>query len=198
MATSSGKITPVTDVTRTALATLVAGVCFLLAGAVDPVTEWSWLFLLAGFALLMYAVPQLHRHQAPSDGAVGLWGSRLFVFGAAILVLVGVIFAIWEAVGDPGEPAWSNIVWPIGFFSLLVGFVMFIVGSLKARVLDPIGLWLIVVGLIGGVVLDMATGAFFEDNGATPEWGYLLGIPIAGLGLGWIGYKLWSQRARAA
>lgn len=182
---------------RTGLITLLAGLGFVLGGGLDAIWEWSWLFLLGGFALLLYAVPQLHRHQAPADGGVGLWGSRLFVFGAAIVVLIGVIFAIWEAVGDSGEPAWVNVVWPIGFFSLLAGFILFVIGSLKARILDSLGLWLVMVGLVGGVVLDMATGAFFEDNGETTEWGLFIGVPLAGLGLMWLGYKLRSERAAA-
>jgi hypothetical protein len=192
---NTGKVVAGSKVERTGLVTLLAGLGFVLGGGLDAVWEWGWLFLLSGFALLLYAVPQLHRHQAPSDGPLGLWGSRLFVFGATIVVVLGLMFAIWEAVGDPGEPAWTTIVWPIGFFALLVGFVLFVIGSFKARVLDPIGLWLVVGGFIGGVLLDMATGAFFEDTGETPEWGLYIGVPVAGLGLLWIGYKLWSQRA---
>ena len=197
MAMNTGAAATGSEVRRTGLVTLLAGLGFVLGGGLDAVWEWGWVFLLAGFALLLYAVPQLHRRQAPSDGAVGLWGSRLFVFGATIVLILGVIFIIWEAVGDPGEPAWADIAWPIGFFSLLVGFVLFVAGSLKARVLDPIGLWLVIVGLVGGVLVDMATGAFFEENGQTTEWGFYIGIPLAGLGLLWIGYKLWSGRSAA-
>jgi hypothetical protein len=194
MAMNTGK-TNVSQLQRTGLVTLLAGLGFVLGGSLDVLFEWSWLFLLAGFALLLYALPRLHRHQAPADGAVGLWGSRLFVFGASVVVIVGVIFIIWDAVGEAGEPAWANIVWPIGFFSLLVGFVLFVAGSLKAKVLDPIGLWLVIIGLIGGVVVDMATGAFFEEETTTTEWGLILGIPLAGIGLLWIGYKVWSERS---
>jgi hypothetical protein len=197
MAMNTGKLATGTEVRRTGLVTIIAGLAFVFAGALDPFLEWSWLFLLAGFAVLLYAVPQLHRHQSPSDGAIGLWGTRLFIIGTAIIVVIGAIFSIWEAVGEPGEPAWANIVWPIGFFLFLAGFVLFVIGSLKARVLDPIGLWLVVVGLFGGVVLDMATGAFFEENGTTMAWGFVIGIPIAGLGLMLVGYRLLSQKATA-
>lgn len=186
-----------TEASRLSLITMLAGACFVLGGGLGVATDWSWLFIVAAIALLLYALPKLHRIQAPADGAVGLWGTRLFIFGAAIMVTLGVIFSVWEALGDPAEPAWVGFVWPIGFFAFLLGFVLFIVGSLKAGVLDPLGLWLVVAGLVGSVALDMATGAFFEENGDTTEWGFLLGVPLAGLGLLWLGYRLRSHPPRA-
>lgn len=77
------------------------------------------------------------------------------------------------------------------------GLYLFIVGSLKVGVLDPLGLWLVVAGLVGSVALDMVTGAFFEDNGDTAEWGFLLGVRLAGLGLLWLGYRLRSLAPKA-
>jgi len=189
-----------TNARTVGLITMLAGAFFVLGGGLGAAVEWSWLFIILSIALLLYAVPKLHRLQAPADGSVGVWGTRLFLFGAGLMVALGVVFLIWEAVGDPGEPAWSEVVWPIGFFSFLLGFVLFIVGSLKAGVLDKVGLGLVVVGLVGSVALDMVTGAFFEDGSetTTTEWGFLLGIPLAGIGLLWIGYRLWSQQPEPA
>jgi len=180
------------------LITMLAGAFFVLGGGLGAAIEWSWLFIILAMALLLYAVPKLHRLQAPADGPVGVWGTRLFLLGAGLMVTLGVVFLVWEAVGDPGEPAWGEVVWPIGFFSFLLGFVLFIIGSLKARVLDHVGLWLVPIGLVGAVVLDMVTGAFFEESPETTEWGFLLGIPLAGIGLLWIGYRLWSKQPEAA
>lgn len=171
---------------------MLAGAGFMLGGGLSTLGEWTWVLFVAGIALLLYAVPQLHKVQAPADGAVGHWGARLFMLGAGILVALAAVFVVWDAVGDAGEPAWSEAVWPIGFVSFLLGFILFVAGSLKARVLEPVGLWLIVVGLVGGVALDMVTGAFFADEGEVTEWGFILGIPLAGLGLLLLGYRLWS------
>lgn len=180
---------------RAGLITMLAGAGFALGGGLSTLGEWTWVLFLAGIVLLLYAVPQLHKLQAPADGAVGQWGTRLFVLGAGILVALGAVFLVWDAFGDPGEPAWTEALWPVGFVSFLLGFVLFVAGSLKARVLESLGLWLIVVGLIGGVALDMATGAFFADEGEVTEWGFIIGIPLAGLGLLLVGYRLWSQKA---
>ncbi|CAN5814146.1 hypothetical protein BH23ACT12_BH23ACT12_02730 [soil metagenome] len=197
MGPANGDTTAGAPARRVGLITMLAGALFVLGGGLGVATDWSWLFVVAAIALLLYAVPKLHRIQTPADGAVGLWGTRLFIFGAVLMVALGVVFFAWEAVGDPGEPAWAEFVWPIGFFAFLLGLVLFIGGSLKARVLDSLGLWLVVAGLVGGVALDMATGAFFEENGESTEWGFLLGVPLAGLGLLWLGYRLRSQQPAA-
>lgn len=194
MGMESGNALAGADTRGVGLVSMLGGAGFVLGGALGAVAEWSWLFVLVGFASLLYAMPGLHRLQAPADGPMGNWGSRLYVFGASIILALGVIFLVWDAVGDPGEPAWVELVWPIGFFSALIGFILFMIGSLKARVLDQIGLRLVALGLVGGVVLDMATGAFFEDNGDTTDWGLYLGIPLAGLGLLWLGYQLRARR----
>lgn len=193
MALDAGKAEEAKKAYRAGLASLFAGLFLIAGGALSAAFEAAWVLALTGFFLLLYAIPALHQHQEPADGALGVWGSRLFVFGASIVVVLAVIFLIWEVLGDPGEPAWTNIVWPIAFFSMLAGIVLFMIGSFKAGVLEPLGLWLIVTGLLGGIAVDMATGAFFEENGETTEWGFYVGIPLMGLGLAWIGYRLWSR-----
>ncbi len=194
MATDAGKAAETSNAHRAGLATLFAGLFFIAGGAASAAFDGAFVLIVVGFLLLLYAVPALHRHQAPADGPLGLWGSRLFVFGATLFVLLAVVFLVWEAVGDPGEPAWANFVWPIGFFSMIIGFILFVIGCLKARVLEPLALWLVVIGLVGGIALDMATGAFSGD-GEVMEWGLYVGIPLAGLGLLWMGYRLWSRPA---
>ncbi|MDP9428924.1 MAG: hypothetical protein M3Q47_08650 [Actinomycetota bacterium] len=53
------------------------------------------------------------------------------------------------------------------------------------------------VGLVSALAIDMATGAFFEDEASTTEWGLYLGIPLFGLGLVWMGYALRSGALRS-
>jgi hypothetical protein len=193
---TEGSRTTTGNVATAGLVTLLAGLAFILGPPLSAAIEWAWLLVLVGIALLLYAVPKLHRHQAPADGALGLWGTRLFMAGSGIVVALAIVFLIWEAVGEPTEGGFIDIVWMVGFFGFLIGFVLFVIGSFKARVLDPVGLWLVVIGLVGAVALDMATGAFFQDEtGTTTEWGFYLGVPLAGIGLAWIGAKLRSLRS---
>ena len=192
---SPGQVT-----SKVGLATLIAGVCIIVGGIGSEFLEPMWALMVIGFALLVYAVPKLHAHQAPADGAAGLWGSRLVVFGGTIFVLLGVIYLVWEAVGDPPEegPALINVLWPIGFFSFLAGIVIFSIASLRAKVLPSTGLILMLAGLVGALVVDLATGDFFEDDMDTIAWGFFIGIPVFGLGLAWIGYSLWKGPAATA
>ena len=188
---SSGQVT-----SKAGFATLIAGVCIIAGGIGSEFLEPMWLVMVIGFALLLYAVPKLHSHQAPADSAAGLWGSRLVVFGGSLFVLLALIYLGWEAVGDaPDEaPGLINVMWPIGFFSFLIGIVLFSIASTRAKVFPSGAPILMLVGLVGGAALDMATGVFFEDDPETTAWGFLIGIPLFGLGLAWIGYSLWKGR----
>ncbi len=175
---------------RVGTSTMVAGALFALGVLVSIVTEWAWLALLVGFALLAYVTPQLHRLQSPADGWAGRIGSVLVSVGAVILVALGVVLLVWEAVGEPGEPAWAGMLWMAGFLSFLVGVVAFAVGSILARHF-PVGApALMLIGLVGALAIDMATGAFFEEDAATTEWGLYIGIPLFGLGLAWLGHAV--------
>jgi hypothetical protein len=49
------------------------------------------------------------------------------------------------------------------------------------------------LGLVAAIAIDMATGAFFEEEPTTTEWGFYIGVPHFGLGLAWMG---WAVRSR--
>ena len=172
--------------------TMVAGALFILGALLSIVTEWAWLALLVGFALLVYVVPQLHRVQAPADGWPGRLGALLTAAGAAIVLLLGIVFLVWDALGDPGEPAWADVLWMIGFFAFLVGIVLFGIGSMMAHVVPRAAPLLMLLGLVAAIAIDMLTGAFFEDEPTTTEWGFYIGVPLFGLGLAWMGWALRS------
>lgn len=180
---------------KTGLATLLAGLC-IIVGALgsELIADGFWLVMLVGFILMLYAVPRVHRAQAPADGAAGVWGARLVVIGGLIFIALAVIYLIWEAIGTPPEdgPGWANVLWPIGFFTFLLGIITFAIGSLKAKVVPPIAPALMLIGLVVGVAIDMATGAFFEDDADTTAWGFLIGVPLFGLGLAIMGNALRS------
>lgn len=185
-----------TDSRKVGLATLVAGICFIVASIGSGVFDALWIVMIVGFGLLAYSVPGLHRHQAPADGALGLWGSRLVALGAVIVLGLGVVYLVWEAVGTPPEDsAIIGPLWMIGFFSFAIGVVLFTIGSIRAKVFPQAAPTLMLVGLVVALVIDIATGAFFEDDGSTTPWGFYIGVPLFGLGLAWIGYSLLKPRA---
>ena len=170
--------------------TMVAGALFALGALLSAAVEWGWLGLLIGFALVVHVLPELHRSQAPADGWAGRIGSLLGAAGAGVMVALGVIFLVWEAVGTPGEPAWAGVLWMVGFFGFLLGIALFTVGSAMARRFPPGAPVLMLVGLVAAIAIDMVTGAFFVDDGSITEWGFYIGIPVFGLGLAWMGWAL--------
>jgi hypothetical protein len=178
---------------RLGMLTMIAGAAFIIGAlgsiAVDP----AWVLIIVGFALLAYVVPRLHAYQAPADGWTGTWGARLVLFGAALVVILGMIFLVLELVTDPGEPAWADVLWMVGFVSFAIGIVLFGIGSAIAKRFPPAAPILMLLGLVAAIAIDMATGAFFEDTAATTEWGFFTGVPLFGLGLAWMGYTLWKS-----
>ncbi len=172
--------------------TMLAGALFGLGALVSAAIEWAWPAVIVGFALLAYVVPRLHRFQAPSDGWTGRFGSLLVAGGAGLMVALGVVFLVWEAVGTPGEPAWAGVLWMVAFVAFVTGIVLFAVGSALARRFPWGAPVLMLVGLVSALAIDMATGAFFEDDASTT-----VGIPLFGLGLVWMGYALRSGALRS-
>lgn len=183
------------------LAVLIAGIAIMIGSAGSAVTEWMWVLMLVGFLGLVYGVPGIHEYQAPADGAPGKWGALLIRYGGGIVLLLGIVFLVWEALGDPPEEGGGpiDILWMIGFFGFAIGVVLFAIGTIKAKVLPQGAGILMLVGLLAALAIDMATGAFFEDeSGGTTEWGFYLGVPVFGLGLAWIGYTVWKGSTRTS
>ncbi len=176
---------------------MVAGALFALGALVSIAVDWAWFGILIGLALLAYVAPQLHRFQSPADGWAGRAGSLLVAGGAGLVVALGVVFLVIEAVGDPGEPAWAGVLWMVGFLAFVVGIVLFAVGSAIAKVFPPGAPLLMLIGLVAAIAIDMATGAFFEDEPTTTEWGFYIGVPLFGLGLAWMGWALRSGHRSA-
>lgn len=191
--TSTSDMTPQQS-SMPGLALVAAGIGIIIGTVGSELTEWLGIGLLVGVLGIAYGMPGVHRYQAPADGALGKWGAMLASFGASVLALLGIVFLTWEAVGDPPEegPAWAEVAWPVGFFALLIGVVLFAIGIIRAKVLPTLPGVLMLLGLVSAVAIDMATGAFFEDDGSTTEWGFYIGLPVFAIGLAWAGYAVWQ------
>nr|MBA2601337.1 hypothetical protein [Actinomycetota bacterium] len=180
---------------KAGLAVFIAGLAIAIGALGSNAVDWLWVGILLGFALLVYGLPGVHAYQAPADGAAGRWGALLVRFGCAIVVALGLFYLAWEAIGDPPEEGGGVIdaLWMIGFFGFAIGIVLFAIGTIKAKVLPTAAAALMLVGIVAAIAIDMATGAFSEDDaGTTTAWGFLIGVPLFGAALAWIGYTVWK------
>lgn len=179
---------------KAGLAVLIAGIAIIIGPLGSAVVDWLWIAMLVGFLGMVYGMPGVHEYQSPRDGWPGKWGALLIRYGGAVLVLLGLLFLVWELVGDPPEagPGVVDVLWMVGFAAFAIGVILFAIGSIKGRVLPLASGALMLVGLVAALAIDMATGAFFEDEGTTTEWGFYIGVPVFGLGLAWAGYTVWK------
>ncbi len=175
---------------------MVAGILVFIGALGSSVIDWLWPVILLGFLGMVYGTPGVHEYQAPSDGALGRWGSLLIRYGGGLMVLLGAVFLVWEAVGDPPEagPPLVDAAWMIGFAAFAIGVVLFALGIIRGKVLPAASGVLMLVGIVAAIAIDMATGAFFEDTPTTTEWGFYIGVPLFALGLMWAGYTVWKDR----
>jgi hypothetical protein len=111
-----------------------------------------------------------------------------------LLFIYGLIF---EATGGNREeegPGFLTALLAVGFFGTVIGVIGLGAAMIRANVLNRWAAWLFTIGLPLGLTIDMATGAFFEENGDTPEVGFFVGSPLFCIGLIWLGYEMWKGR----
>ena len=128
----------------------------------------------------------LHALQAPRAGRLEKWGFRAALAGT-VVGTVGSIGAYWV-----GSFWWA--VANISFLAFVVpalllfnvGFALFGVGTLRAKVAPRLGAWLLAVGAFPGILLM----TFVLGN---------LGVGLVVVNLAWIvlGYALWSREGLA-
>lgn len=133
------------------------------------------LFIFLGFITGLLA---LHARQAPRAGGLEKWGFRVALAGT-VLTGLGVFGAFWVGALDF---SFFAFLLP-GQLLMTVGWTLFGIGTLKARVAPRLGAWLLIVGGFPGfVVITMLLG---QHNS-------MGGLLVA---LAWIvlGYTLWSE-----
>lgn len=183
------------------LAALIGGVLtvvldmwdFVLTGD-QPVsvvaTSGSWTGVHVGYlvadVLILLALVGIWRGQAAEAGAVGVAGFLLAFAGTVMLASLEWSTAFlfpWLAESAPeildSDPSGTALAGFIAIFLLfVVGWILFAVATLRARVYPRGPLWLLIVGTITVLILGTADAPFLDV--------------LWGLALAWLGYEVWS------
>ncbi len=139
-----------------------------------------FLFMFLGWLAGLLA---LHARQAAYAGRLEKWGFRVTLAGA-VLGTLGSIGAYWIGSVWVGAVNFSFLAFLVPAFLLFnIGFPLFGIGTLRAKVAPRLGAWLLTVGGFPGIFLM----EFLLGN---------LGIGTVLLNLAWVvlGYALWSEK----
>lgn len=176
---------------------MAAGILIVGGAVLQPILEVLWLLVAAGFIILVASLPGLRGAHGGRDGLIGTiawWPAMVAGAIVAVLLIVGIFIDL--VLGRDPEDVIGPLfaVLAVGFFTFVAAVTLYGVAMAIAAVVPRIAAILVAVGLPVALAIDMATGAFFEENGETTEWGFYVGIPLFALGIVWIGYALWSGR----
>ena len=187
-----------------------SGIAAMLAGAIliaevllsEFVLEQLSYLLGLVLLLLLVALPGLEAFQDGRDGRLGRAGFVLAWIGAAILATLFAAVGVAEGLLglDPDASQALGPVLAVGFVALIAGVPLFGIAALRAGVLPRAAVLLFVVSLPLGVAIDLATGAFFEDDGESsmPEIGYWVGVSAFAFAMIWLGHRMWSEPERSS
>ena len=140
------------------------------------------LFIFLGFLAGLLAL-HARQGQAPRAGRLEKWGFRVALAGTVLTVL-GALGAFWV-----GAISFSFFAFLLpGQLLMMVGWTLFGIGTLTARVAPRLGAWLLIIGGFPGfVVITMLLG---QHN----SMGHML------VALAWVvlGYALFSEASASA
>ncbi len=140
-------------------------------------------FVILGW---MAGLLALHTRQAPHAGRLEKWGFRV-AFAGTVLAALGSIGVYWI-----GSVWWGAV--NISFLAFMVpslllfsiGFPLFGIGTLRAKMAPRLGAWLLIVGGLPGMfVLSFLLGQ--------------LSLGLLLINFAWVvlGYALWSSQGEA-
>jgi hypothetical protein len=175
---------------------MVGGVLFVAAPLFGRYLPQAYVFLPAMEVLLVVAlllVPVgmagFHALQSQNYGRIGQAGFWTVVVASLAVVLGSASYLWWGSVFG------SSLLWlamPVGPLGLLVGFVLYGVATLQAKVLPR---WC-------GIAFIVALPVALALMGMRPVFGLPGGISITFIvfGAAWLtlGYTLWSRRVASA
>jgi hypothetical protein len=139
------------------------------------------LFIFLGFLAGLLA---LHARQAPHAGQFEKWGFRVALVGS-VLTILGIIGAFWVGTFWVAALDFSYFAFLFpGQLLVTLGWTLFGIGTLNAKVAPRLGAWLLIVGGFPGFIVIAQLLGQHNSMG---------GLLVA---LAWIvlGYALWSAR----
>ncbi len=153
--------------------------------------------MLVAMILVLLGLAGLYGRQAEQAGSFGLVAFVFAFVGTALAVGLMWVFAFVvptlaeaaPAVLDAEEPPGTlGIALFLSFILFTLGWLLFGVASLRARVFPRWASVLLIIGAILSFIVDM-----LPFDMPIP-----LDLLVLGTGLAWMGYTLWSGTARPA
>lgn len=164
----------------------------LAAGATGGWAFWGAV-LLAAFVLILLGLVGLYARQLEAAGTLGFIGFLVAFAGQALAVgdawlggfvmpeLVQEAPALAQAMlGFQGPPAYLAAL-GVTYGAHNLGWILFAIATMRARVLPRGGALLLIVGILLGLP-GMVAPVFWQITAV-----------VVGAGLTWLGYALWSS-----
>jgi hypothetical protein len=158
----------------------------------QPAATILWVMGLIAALFILVGLPALYACQARQTGRLGLFAFAMVFIGMA-LVTSNAYFGVFIQAGladliilaeEAGVTVQEPIAAGIGFMTTLLlytlGWLLFGLISLRARVLPRWAAVLVLVGLVSGFL-------FLATNFS------LLAMPVTELGIAWLGFALWQE-----
>ena len=173
------------------LAAMLVGVAFIVLVLIPKARDGSPFYIfgsvllfVAVWLLLLVALAGFHALQKEHYGRIGRAGFYTVIVGASAMIVIQLLTWVGVTLGI------TALVFPdpVGLLIVMVGFVLYGVATLQARVLPR---WC-GVGLIVGVPVLIGISVVSE------EYGEMLGGILFGLLWLALGYVLWSESGAAA
>jgi hypothetical protein len=168
-----------------------------LTNIVGGLSLLSSLIHLAAHTTLLFSVVVLHSAQAERAGAAGLAGTLLLHVGTTLYVISALLIMAQLAGAIDTNRAlmasWEDIpVGRVGSYGTLLGWLLFGLGTVRARVFPRWSGWLVVLGLALLLPFEFTIQAYFFGV----FW--IIGAILLGLGLAGMGWALVARRVISA
>jgi hypothetical protein len=159
----------------------------------QPAATILWIMGLMAAQLILLGLPALYAHQARQAGSLGAIAFVVVFIGMALVAgnayfgvfiqasLFDLIILAEEAGVNVQEPVAAGIGFMTTLLLYTLGWLLFGLSSLRARVLPRWAAVVVLVGLVSGF-LFLATSFV------------LLAFPVTEIGIAWLGYALWRKR----
>lgn len=159
---------------------LLGGTVWVVATLLQAITpsSYAWLGLIVAMALIGGAALGLQQQVRTRTGSLGRWSAVATAAGSAAtlaLVLIGLATSGGDMTTPP--PPVVLVLSLVAFLLWIVGSVVFALSLIRAKAIQSIAGWLIVLGAaVGTVVL------FASSQSPSP----LFSVPLGMYGVGWI------------